>query len=52
MKKTNVRLVRKVIGYNMIYSSRLNYIPTGFIHASYMMVVKKEIVIKCEILNQ
>ena len=34
IKEVDVKLVSKVIGYKMNYSSRLNFVPTGFIHVA------------------
>ena len=42
IKEVDVRLVCKIIRYKMNYSSRLNYVPTRFIHATYMMIVERE----------
>lgn len=42
IKDDDVRIIKKIIGYKMNYSSRINYIPTRFIHATYLMTIKKE----------
>ena len=36
--KIDVRLISKNIGYKMNYNSRVNSIPTGFIHLIYLIV--------------
>lgn len=51
IKEVDIRLVSKVIGYKMSYSSSLNSVPTIFIHATYMIIAKKEKVNICEVLK-
>ena len=49
---TDVRVISKFIGYKMNYSSRINYVPVGFIHAAYLMALKKDKVSMCENVKQ
>lgn len=42
IKEDNVRTISKIIGYKMNHSSRLNFVPTGFIHVAYLMTIEKE----------
>ena len=49
IEEVNVRLISKIIGYKMNYSSRVNFLPTGFTHTTFIMSVKKDKDNMCEI---
>ena len=50
-KQVDLRLILKIIGYKVNYNTRLNYVLTRFIHATYMMTVEKENINMCDILR-
>ena len=52
INETSVILIRKIIGYKMNYNPRLNSMLAIFIHATYLMTIKKEKVNMCETLTQ
>ena len=52
IKKIDIRIISKTIGYKLNYSSRVNFVPSGFINVAYLMVSKKEKFNLCEIMKQ
>lgn len=43
-----VKVLRKIMGYKLNHSSRVNSMPIGFMHATYIMAVEKKKVNMCE----
>lgn len=50
--EADVRIIGKIIGYKPNQSSRMTFVPIGFIHATYLMIVKKENVNMWKIVKQ
>lgn len=51
IKKIDVRVINKIIGYKINHSSRLNSVPTRFLSVTYLMKTKKEKVNMYEIMR-
>ena len=42
IKDIGVRVMRKIIGYKLNHSFRLNFVIEKFLHVAYLMVIKKK----------
>ena len=51
IRQQNVRLISKILGYKMHYSSRVNSVSVGIIHATYKTVKDNEHHDICEIIR-
>ena len=46
-----VKLLTKILGYKLNHGSRVNLVPIGFIHTTYVMVVERRKVNLCDIVR-